>query len=202
MLHSHFYLQADIAGPSIKNCPAVPETSPTISPRTKEPAPTPSDGNVDWMTPFPTPGNEGGSDDKVSGTDDIAGTTNDDVDDDNNTGSGDDTSADGTDDASDSSDEYGPPSNKSAKTNKPYYRPKGYQDVAPGGKTNKHPYDSWSQDGGSKSAKAFGKSGNSGKSTGKSLKGGSGYIDHRSDDDYPRDPRLFSESSHNGENVR
>jgi hypothetical protein len=178
----------EIAGPYPKNCPAVPEDSPTISPRTEEPAPTAEPGrNVDWVTPFPTPsgGQEGTDDTSFGGTDDTAGSTNDDIDesDDGNT------------------DDYGPPSSsKSTKTNKPYHRPEGYIDVAAGGKTHKHPYDNWSHDEGSKSAKAFGKSGKNGKAFGKSLKGGGNSIDD--DDDYPHAPRLFSESSHNGENVR
>jgi hypothetical protein len=206
----------EIAGPYPKNCPAVPEDSPTISPRTEEPAPTAEPGgNVDWVTPFPTPsGDQEGSDDaSFGGTDDTAGSTNDDEDesDDRNTddygsfGGTDDTAGSTNDDEDESddgnTDDYGPPSSsKSTKTNKPYHRPEGYIDVALGGKTHKHPYDNWSHDEGSKSAKAFGKSGKNGKAFGKSLKGGGNSIDD--DDDYPHAPRLFSESSHNGENVR
>lgn len=200
----------------------MPEDSPTIAPRTEEPAPTVEPGgNVDWVTPFPTPSGSqddtddkasgtddkasgtddtsfGGTDDKVSGTDDTAGSINDDVD------QSDDFDA-GSDD-SDTDDHYGPPSSIGTKTNKPYHKPGGYIDVAPGGKTHKHPYDNLSYDGGlvpegGKSAKAFGKSGKNGKAFGKSLKA-SGSIDEVEEDDDYHATRLFSESVHNGENVR
>jgi hypothetical protein len=172
------------------------------------------------VTPFPTPsGGQDDTDDKASGTDDkasgtddtsfggtddfsgtddTAGSINDDIDqlDDLDAGS----------DDSDTDDHYGPPSSIGTKTNKPYHKPEGYIDVAPGGKTHKHPYDNLSYDGGlvpegGKSAKAFGKSGKNGKAFGKSLKA-SGSIDEVEEDDDYHATRLFSESVHNGENVR
>ena len=179
-------------------------------------------GNVDWITPFPTPT----GDDVVTGDDDAATSTDDEdtfddviIGDDATAGGGTDDTNTANDDresddfisnkdddnATDDDDGYGP--SKSTKTNKPYYPSKESNDVTSGGKTHKPPNDNWSYDDGQhdsvsgKSAKAFGKSGKNGKAFGKSSKG-SQYGDDGVEEYSRREPRLFSETSHNGENVR
>lgn len=168
-------------------------------------------GDVDWITPFPTPTGD-------EATDDDATTADDNVTDDNVTAAddnvtGDDATAGATDDVTTSNDDeesddisfaddrtddkYGPTSG--TKTNKPYHSKASKNDVA-SGKTHKHPYDNWSYDDGqhdSVSGKSSKASGKSSKAFGKSSKG-SEYRDYDSnvEEDYKR------ASTYNGENVR
>jgi hypothetical protein len=191
--------QEDISGPYPKNCPGLPEDSPTISPRTDEPTyeptykPTPSPGSVSWGTPSPNSAGAKGSDDESGTSSDGSHGGSNDV----NSGSND---SDGETYGSASSDGYYGPSKPSpdTKAGKPVYS----------GKSSKHSHDTSSFDGGhypvGKSSKAFGKSGKYSKASSTSTKENNGYSDDSrdADDDYSHSTRHFSEINRNGENIR